>query len=212
MLFNVKILENNKAIELSILKALLPDIKQHMDEAVSVIKKTLPGIVISSIISSEEYQSLINNQLKYELGIPDAINKINAIIDIWTKNINYTYQEPSIRSSQIKSIFKAEMIKADFSDVLGTDYASVNDTQRGYSLPWLEWLLLDGKKTIVKDYQVVFGQNRVSRTGMAIMRQSSSKGWSVPSEFSGTVSDNWITRSIDRAQPQILSLLEGAFQ
>lgn len=212
MLFNLKISETNKVIETNILQALLPDIKQYMLNGVLTVKKTLPIIILSSITSSQEYQSLISDQLKYEFGIPDAINKINSIISIWIKNIQYEYKEPSIKGSQIKASFTAQMIKSDFSDVLGTDYAYVNDSLRGYSLPWLEWLLLDGTKTIVKNYQVVLGQNRVSRTGMAIMRQSASSGWSVPSEFAGSIADNWITRAIDRSEPQILALLEEAFK
>lgn len=67
---------------------------------------------------------------------------------------------------------------------------------RGYQLPWLKWLLVEGTKPIVKNYAVKFGPNKSSRTGMAVMVNSSSN-WSVPSEFAGTISSNWISRAID---------------
>ena len=41
--------------------------------------------------------------------------------------------------------------------------------------------------------------------------QPSQKSWKVPSEFSGTINDNWITRAIDQATPEIEKMLDGAF-
>ena len=103
------------------------------------------------------------------------------------------------------------MFKLDFSDVLGTDYASVYDTVRGYSLPWLQWLVFYGNIPIIDDYQVVMVNTRASRTGRAIMRKSGGS-WRVPSEFSGTMADNWITRAIESKSAEINSLLERSFK
>jgi hypothetical protein len=77
-------------------------------------------------------------------------------------------------------------------------------------LPWLQWLLLEGNATIVRNYTVSFGPNRFSRTGFALMRPSL-QSWKVPSEFAGTINDNWITRAIDGAESNIQKLLDGAF-
>jgi hypothetical protein len=210
MKLTFKLLENNKTISNKILAALLPDIKVFFDNSFNKIKQKLPSIIISSIQASPEYSELTNGTLRLELGIPDPNTKVAGLIDIWSKNILYTYNKPAINNTKIKASFSIEMIKADFADVLGSDYAIVVDNIRGYSLPWLEWLLLDGSKTIISNYQVLFGPNPASRTGLAVMVPSSG-GWGVSSTYAGTISDNWITRSIDSAETQISNLFDEAF-
>jgi hypothetical protein len=82
---------------------------------------------------------------------------------------------------------------------------------KGYSLPWLKWLLFEGSKPLIKNYSVKFGSNKRSRTGQAIMI-SSNKNWKVPSEFAGTVTNNWITRAIDRASDKILQDIQNIIE
>lgn len=211
MKFSIKLLENNSEINNKILNALLPDIIKYMDSGINTVKKGLPEIIHQSIINTPEYNSLLNGELRYEFGIPDPGPKLAGLIEIWSGNIQYSYIKPSISGSQIKSLFSANTIRADYADVLYTDYALVIDSIRGYSLPWLEWLLLEGNKTIIDKYEVVLGSNKFSRTGKAIMKPSG-KSWKVPSVYSGTSSDNWITRAIDNASDQIDNLLKKAFQ
>lgn len=207
MKLGLKILESNSQIQKSILMALLPECIAFMKHSMNQLKATIPEIVAQSIYNRPEYQSLVGGTLRLELGIPDANAKIAELIQIWINNIEFVYNPPVISGSKIKSSFAVNMIKVDFSDVLGTDAAHVRDNIRGYSLPWLEWLLLDGSKAIVPGYDVVLGPNLRSRTGLALMRISNSD-WRVPSEFAGTIGDNWITRAIDDASGDIMTALE----
>jgi hypothetical protein len=210
MKFSIKLLDSAKEIQQKILNAMLPEITSLMTKAVNKIKINLPNIIRQSIINTPEYESLSLGKLKYEFGIANVDSKLASLLNVWSTNINYQYKAPSIIGGKIKSSFSASMIRADFSDVLYTDFAAVVDTARGYTLPWLEWLLLEGNRTIVKNYEVVFGANRFSRTGFAVM-EPSRRSWKVPSEFSGTQSDNWITRAIDNAESDIQKLLDEAF-
>lgn len=205
-----RLLDNSKSIQDKILNAMLPEVQKMMDRGILKIKSNLPNIVRRAIENSEEYQSLQSGKLKYEFGIDNVDSKLASLLTVWSTNISYNYQKPFIRTNTIGGSFSASMIRADFSDVLYADFAAVVDTVRGYTLPWLEWLLLEGNKTIIKDYAVKFGPNRASRTGYAIM-QSSKTSWKVPSEFAGTLNDNWITRALDRAEPEIQQMLDGAF-
>lgn len=211
MSYNIKILESNSQIFNDICKALLPDLKTFMDRGISNVKKNLPSLVRDSILSAPEYMSLVGGQLRYELGLVDASSKIEGILNIWTNNIQYEYTPPIISGKRIKAQFSASLIRTDFSDVLYTDYAQMTDTLRGYSLPWLEWLLLDGSKSIIDNYEVIFGSSPYSRTGSALMIPSNGS-WSVPNEYAGTIGDNWITRAIDLAAPNINNLLIRAFK
>lgn len=210
MKISFKLLDSIADIENKILDALLPDTQQLMNNAIIVIKKELPNIVAKSIQASPEYDSIMSGNLQYELGIPDPNNKLFGLIEIWSKNIEFSYKKPSISGNKIRSSFSASMIKIDFSDVLFSEYAYVQDTVRGYSLPWLEWLLLYGNTTIIPNYQVVIGPNINSRTGNAIMRNVNQGFWKVPAEFAGTISDNWITRALEKIEPDINNLLQRA--
>lgn len=210
MRFSLNLLENSKEIEQKILRAMLPEVISLMNSGMAKLRTNLPIIIRNAIIATPEYDSLALGKLRYEFGIDNVDSKLASLVSVWSTNIQYTYQAPSIVSNRIKSTFSANMIKADFSDVLYTDFAAVVDTVRGYTLPWLEWLLLEGNKTIVRNYEVVMGPNRASRTGFALMKPAR-KSWKVPSEFAGTRNDNWITRAIDAAESNIQKLLDEAF-
>jgi hypothetical protein len=207
MNISLKLLESNQDIYNKILNALLPSVENLMKDVSIKLKQEIPLIVQNSILNAPEYNALLAGQLKYELGIPDANTKVNNLLNYWIANMQITYNKPFINNNQIKSFFSINMIKADFSDVLYQEFGFVTDNERGYSLPWLRWLLLEGNKTLVSNYEVLFGNNRNSRTGFAVMTPSN-RSWGVPATYSGTEGDNWITRSLDSVKDQIYSTLE----
>lgn len=209
MKISLKIIETESQIEKMVMNALLPSCDEFLRKALIMIKSELPAIVSSAILNRPEYISLVSGNLRLEFGIPNANAKIATIINNWIDNISYMLYKPKLTGSRIKASISVEAIKSDFSDVLQMSEAKVNDALRGYELPWLEWLLLDGSKIIVPKHDVVFGPNPRSRTGGAVMKISSG-GWKVPSEYAGTFSDNWITRAIDDSSPLIEKLLEKA--
>ena len=211
MKFNINIVETDKQISDQILSALIPQIDKYLKNSLQSVRKELPGIIKNILINSPEYVSLIGGQLQYEFGIPDPANKLSEIFDIWTNNISINYKAPTASAGKIRASFSVSMIRSDFADVLSSDASLVIDNLRGYSLPWLEWLLLEGNKTIVSKQEVVIGPNKFSRTGFAIMRQSN-KSWKVPAQYAGTIRNNWITRAIDDNESIIEDLLNRIFQ
>jgi hypothetical protein len=212
MKIKFKLLESNKDIESKILTALLSDVTDMIKNSGNKISATIKNIVINAIQSSPEYQSLISGSLKAEFGIPDPERRLSELLNLWTKKVSVIYKPPKISNSRITTSFKLELIRADLSDVLGSDIAIVTDSLSGKSVHWLEWLSLAGDKTIIKDYTVVYGRNRRSRTGLAIMRESVGSRWRVPAEFAGTINNNWITRSIDAVSDEIEQAIEKGFK
>lgn len=210
MRLSIKLLESNQEINDKILQALMPQVDDYLKTRLNKLRRMLPPMLRDIIQNTPEYNSLIGGQLQYEFGMPDPGVKLANIIDIWTNNIHIEYNGPTIVSNKLRASFSASLIRRNFDDVLSSDYALVIDNLRGYQLPWLEWLLLEGNKTIIKKQEVVIGPNKFSRTGNAIMRQSS-RSWKVPSEFAGTIGDNWITRAIDNAQSEINQFLDSIF-
>lgn len=211
MKISFKLLENNKIISDKILTALLPEINKYLKNKLQYIRTNLPPLVMNALTNAEEYSALIGGQLQYEFGIPDPVNKLDEILRVWSNNVVIQYNAPIIAGSQLKSSFSFSIIRSDFSDVLSTDAAFVIDNLRGYQLPWLEWLLLEGNKIIIPKQEVVIGPNKFSRTGYAVMRQSN-KSWRVPSQFAGTINNNWITRAIDSSESEINNFLTKAFE
>lgn len=211
MKIQFKILEKNKEIERKILDALLPEIADVMKIASKNITKNIKEIVAAAIQTSPEYISLVSGSLKAEFGIPDPENRLVELLNFWINNIKISFQPATISNSKIKSSFRLELIRSDLSDVLGSDVSVVIDGLSGKSVYWLEWLSLAGDKSILKDYTIVYGASRRSRTGLAIMRPQSGSRWKVPPEFSGTIGNNWITRAIDSASDDIEKAIEQGF-
>lgn len=203
MILSLKLIDNNSKIYTSILDALLPQVNKYMISSTNEIKSKIPNIIKTAIINTPEYESLINGKLKYELGINNSTEKLAGLVELWTSRILVSYNKPRISMNKIISSVSINMIRVDFSDVLYSEYAYVVDNFRGYSLPWLEWLLLEGNRTIVKDHSVKIGLNKHSRTGLAIMVPSK-QSWRIPSEFAGTINNNWITRALDNAEENII--------
>jgi hypothetical protein len=211
MKFSIKLVETNKQIRDKVMKALQPEMAKFMKNIVPKLKSKIVPILSTAIVSAPEYESILNGKLKYEFGIPDSSFKLQGLLSIWLNNIQIQYLPPKISNSFINSSISINMIKADFSDVLGSEYAQVIDTARGYGLFWLEWLLLDGRKAIVQDREVVLGPNKYSRTGFAVMSPSR-KDWSVATEYAGTMQDNWITRAVDTAAEDVDNLLRSVLK
>lgn len=202
---SVKILESNDQIAYSILKALLPQVNDLLNKSFYKVKSDIVLLVQNAIVNSPEYGSLLSGTLQLEFGLPDSASRVEQILSFW-KFIDVEYSKAKISSKKITGSFSISMIKSDYSDVLNSSAATLL-TEKGQQLNWLEWLLLFGDKTIIKEYNVEFGSNPRSRTGGAIMRVSSSGKWGVPPQFAGVASNNWITRAIDSVGDQINNLL-----
>jgi hypothetical protein len=211
MSISISLIESANQINQNILNSLLKQVESYMNGRINKLKIEIPQIVSTAISSSPEYSSLLGGRLKYEFGIPDSSSKLAGLINIWSNNIDIVYNKPTIAGNSIKSSFTISMIKIDFSDVLFTSYAEMRDELRGYSLPWLQWLLLEGNQVIIPSYEFIIGSNRASRTGNGIMRPSSAS-WKVPSFFSGTQTDNWITRALNSAEKDIQNVLDRNFK
>ena len=207
MRLEMKLLQSNSEIENMILSAIRDNIDQAFNKALRTLQKSIPLEIHRAITSEPEYASLIGGVLQYELGIPDAVKKVNNIVSVWTNNFHVEASPITISGSRITGGFSINMIKENYEDVLGSEDAFVVDDAKSLRLPWLEWLLLYGGKIIVRSYEVQIGPNPNSRTGLAIMKPSK-KNWRVPAEFSGTKENNWVTRAIDRLDESIPNLIQ----
>lgn len=210
MKLKMTLLDTNKKIKDDILKIIFVHIDKAVDSGLKDIKDKTKNIIASSIKNEPEYNSLKSGQLRAELGIENAdnidnlINKILDTIEIKktlkynTRGLSGGLQLTMLSDTDLKSLFLSEE-------------ANISDVSRGYSLPWLEWLLTKGVSVIIKNYSVQMGSYPTSRTGMAIMVRGDND-WRVPPQFAGTNEDNWITRAISTSESQILSIIKSSIE
>lgn len=207
--WKLELVHSNYRIMKDINKAFLAEMNRR-NNPLKIRARLMPliqQVIIEAIHNSSEYQSLTQpgGILRGELGIPDAARRITTFIDIWVKNIDFIVYPWRMAGRQIRGGFEFKAIDATFKDVLAHDDALLI-TEKDQLLPWLEWLLLEGDKILVTDH-VYIQTSRArfySRTNQGIMsKQSTGIGWKVPAQYSGVISDNWITRTINKTRPII---------
>ena len=188
-----------------ILKSLASQIKRHSTKIKSTVTEEVRKAVRKALVSTPEYQSILEGKLKAQLGIPESNTRIIAVIDTWVNNIVVNVQAAT------NPLLKIDIgiIKDDYRDVLSLPQSTyMYRSRRGQGeIPWLEWLLLEGDKRIITKYE--FSTNtRGSRTGMGIMVSKQRGFWQVPPEFSGTSVDNFATRALGNIDSVIDNIVE----
>jgi hypothetical protein len=140
--------------------------------------------------------------LRKEFGIADTSN-VDRVISKVINSMNITKKNIKINNNGLSGGILLTIVPSDFSGIVDDPNAFVIDNDRGYSLPWLEWLLLRGGEIIVRGFDIKYGSNPRSRSGEAIM-VSSNKNWRVPPQYAGTIKNNWITRALSLVEDKIL--------
>jgi hypothetical protein len=210
MKYSLTLLDKQSDIRREILSALKIEIDKALSMCVTKLKVPLSNLIKTALMSEPEYSSLISGQLRSEFGIADVGNVDIAINNI-SNSINIQKKAVSINNVGLSGGIELNIINNQDYGALTDPSAFVNDTERGYSLPWLEWLLLKGNTILVRNFEVEFGENPRSRSGNAIMIGSTSN-WRVPPEFAGTIRDNWTTRALSRIDQDIIKLVQSTFE
>lgn len=208
MIIDLKIIETNTQIRQMILESIKEHVENAVNKSITPISSEIKALVLASLKTEPEYQSLIGGTLRLEFGIPDP-GVVDEVINMMVDTLRVTKNPIKITNLGLSGGFIMTMIKSDDIDgIIHTDPATVTDNNKGYKLPWLDWLLLQANSPIVRNYEVKIGPNSQSRTGMAIMVESN-KNWRVPPEFAGNAKDNWTTRAISRIENQLPKIFEN---
>ena len=206
---SLNLVGNNPQIARDILVSLLPDVKRYFSTRVSGIQGQISDLLINSIMSEPEYTALLGGSLFHEFGIPNPAARIQDIFMAIRSGGVLNVKQPSISGNGIKGGFKISMVKQDFNDLISLGGSSFT-TEKGSTLNWLRWLLLEGDTVIISDYSYSVEGPGKSRTGLGVMVSGGS--WRVPPEFAGNIKNNWITRAIDKAMPAIEAAVTKAMR
>lgn len=204
---SLKLIESDIEIDKKIRKALIKEVNKVMTRLTNKSVKPIRELVKNTLMEQPEVKSLDGGILAAEFGLPDGGRRIEDIIEFWVNHIIVSKKKATASGGKLNASLTIKMIPTNFEDVLGLDSATIV-TEKGQTLPWLEWLLKFGDRVIVRDYTIFFGSKRRSRSGDAIMVRSNKRGWGVPSAFSGTVDNNFVTRALDEIEDDIVNILQ----
>lgn len=177
------------------------------------IKRDIVANIGDIFSFSPEYQSIISGDLSINFGIPsgEAQQKLKVIVETLARSTMIDFIPLRQRAKQITGGFRISAFQSDFADILSLA-ESYQKTDKGQQLPWLEWLLLEGDRVIISEYFFLPGSFKQSRTGGGIMAFDTLKHWRVPPQYSGTVRNNWITRTVTAYIDDIGIIIEQAIK
>lgn len=210
MKLNLSLLETNAQIFDSIMSGMRDVLDNAIRKSIPRISNEIKQIMTDALMSEPEYASLISGKLKADFGIRDS-SMVNQIVSQLSDTITVSSKPVSIKSNGLTGGLTLQMIPStDFGGIIYQNIAQTQD-DKGYSLPWLEWLLLQSNNTIIKNYEVKYGSSPYSRSGMALMVESNSD-WRVPPEFAGSQNNNWTTRAIEKLESPIYALIKNTIE
>ena len=200
-------------------------LKRRLSTIANRIQKQVRVVLEQAIKGQDEYVALTGRgaNLKTELGLNNAQQRVDGIIEIFLNGLVVTTKPFSIRGSTIKGGLSlrmtttyAELTNNELAIIrynppqrtgrVGPDFGKFVSHRSEVSFSWLESLLLLGSKVLVKDFDVSFDVGE-GRSGGGIMVASPGARWSVPVEFQGTREDNWFTRAFAGVEEKIIKIV-----
>lgn len=188
-------------------KIIIRRFNRVFNNAIPKIEKRFRDLVGLAIVKTPEYFSLLGGgspSLKEEFGLPDAQQRINSIIAAWLKNIEVDKIDFQKIGTKISGRVKFSIVRKDLSEV--GNLGSFITPENGHKLDWLRWLMKEGDKRVIQQYDISPGRGRA---GGFIMKRIGS--WGVPSQFSGTDISNFVTRSVRNMDPQVFKIVKEEF-
>lgn len=178
------------------------------------LRTKIGKIIRDAVLDSPEVKSLKGGQLQGELGptIANVSDALDLIIDSLVNTMVITFMPLRGNVTQrLRGGLRLQIFPKTLVATLSKSKEGAFMTRKGVNIPWLKWLLNLGDKIIVRQFDVDFNHTRGSRTGLAVMKNAK-RGWRVPPQFSGTPSDNFLTRALEDREVEIVDLFVNEFK
>jgi len=202
-----EILESNAEISRLINQAVSEKFNKKLKRNKKKITTGIKALVPSWILSQPEMQSIqaegVSFSLASQFGIKSGTSAsvVAAIANSVTESLQIELTE--ISNKTLSGGLVIYIQPANFSNLLSLSEGFVNT--RSDSLHWLDWLLVQGDKTIVSGYD--YSPSNEGRSGGGVMIGGG--GWRVPPQFSGTITDNFVTRALSGRGDAIAKVIGG---
>lgn len=211
----LKLVEKTSDLKNLINNAIAARLNKLIPKILLPIKRRVETVITDLFENSDTYESISSGELQQHFGLRDSevYEKLNTILDLMLKSLNVEFIPITYNAGRFRGGIKIYAIPKNFQDLFG-DSSSEVVTDKGQSLPWLKWLLIEGDKIIINDYEIAFGPFPTSRAGDAIMVKQNGGIWRVPPEFAGTKNNNWLTKLFTQtnlAKNQITTIIVEEF-
>jgi len=197
MSISLKLIDSVAHIEKKMLRAIVGEANKGFLKSILKAKEPIKVIIRSALESSPEISSLNGGTLRADFGIPVGKDVTTPIVTSIAESITFTTQKFSLRGNSISGGVTIGIQPDSFVNLLGLGNTEL---EKGGSIPWLQWLLTSGDSIIIADFGVDYGLK--GRSGMASMTVKR-RPFKVDSSFSGTATDNFITRALTPRAGQI---------
>jgi hypothetical protein len=203
----IKITSGIKKIEKDINRALARDLDVRIGKNRNKVLRAIKTASIVWLESQPEIISLRQTSVPGSLSSIFGINEgeadsiVNQIVQAISESINLNVGKSNQFS---KTLIELNFQPKDFNNLLSISGAKT--LIEGGSIPWLEWLLTKGDAIIISGYYYKPLFNK-GRSGGGLMIPGGV--FRVPPEFSGTVENNFITRTFEGKQEEIGVILRG---
>lgn len=188
-----------KAILIQKIQSIVQPIRVSADEAVRILIRQV-------LEKNETIKALTDGFLRGDFGLEHdvAVTAVAAIIDMVMSKIT-TDVKTDKKATTIRIVVGAIGLE-DISTIPGFSYVSIPSEEE---IPWLEWLLTKGTEIVVDDYHVKYVEG-IGRSGLAEMRDG--EFFRVDPQHSGKIGNNFITRAIEGAKPEISRILSDSIK
>lgn len=192
-MLSVTLKESDKIIQGKIYEALSKEINSYLSSKSQVVLGAVSNKVLLALMNSPEILSLKGGKLKADFGLTsDPSSQIVSSI-VSTLKLTLTKVNKNLRGG-----FSLTMQPNDYSNLLSL--SASKQIIEGGAIPWLNWLLTLGDSIIIANFGVEYGP--FGRSGMARMTEKQ-RPFKVDSAYSGNITDNFITRSIQMNKSSI---------
>lgn len=169
------------------------------------IRSMVADLLKDSIRNSPEVNELLDGNLRHQLGATK--DEVEATVDFLIDRLIATMKIDFKAFKKFGGKFGGYLEVAIFPQTLIDELMAFPKasflTKKGVKIPWMEWLLTLGDRIIVKKYDIDYLHTRGTRTGGASMKPTRVRGWRVPAGYSGTRTNNFITRALDNIENHV---------
>jgi len=200
--FSLELIDSTPTIAKKILKAIAEEFNNRMLNRMPNIEYQIHNLTIQHIKATDTYDSLVNGELAAHFGLPSASRQgmVDSIVDRVANSIRIDFKPIRQFGKGFRGETTINILVRDFSDVLNLTDAFVS-TEKGQLLPWLNWLLIQGDRLIISEYDINLVPGK-GRSNMAVMIKDNAAAWRVPPQYAGTVANNWLTRAFKNNSKQ----------
>ena len=197
MSISFKLIDSVANIEKKMLRAIVDEANKGFLKSIVKAKEPIKVIVRSALEASPEISSLNGGTLRADFGIPIGKDVTTAIVTSVAESITFMTQKFSLKGRNISGGVTIGIQPTSFVNLLGLGNTEL---EKGGSIPWLQRLLTSGDSIIIADFGIDYGPKGRSGMGSMTVKQ---RPFKVDSSFSGTATDNFITRALAPKAAQI---------